>query len=43
MVEAEWHTEKLAVALDGPDDLHEKACLGFLERLKYWSAASAFL
>ena len=42
MDEAEWHSENLAEALDEHDGFHDKAFWIFLERPKYWSAASAF-
>ena len=42
MDEAEWHGENLADTLGGLEDLHEKAFWVFLERPKYWPAASAF-
>ncbi len=42
MDEAEWHGENLADTLGALDDLHEKAFWVFLERPKYWPAASAF-
>jgi len=42
MNEAEWHGENLAVTLGELEDLHEKAFWVFLERPKYWPAASAF-
>lgn len=42
MDEAEWHGENLADALGELEDLHEKAFWVFLERPKYWPAASAF-
>ncbi|HEX7641955.1 MAG TPA: hypothetical protein VF450_06940 [Noviherbaspirillum sp.] len=40
--EAEWHGENLAETLDGLEDLHQKSFWVFLERPKYWPAASAF-
>ncbi len=42
MDEAEWHDENLADILGELEDLHEKAFWVFLERPKYWPAASAF-
>jgi len=42
MDEAEWHDEDLADTLGCLEDLHEKAFWVFLERPKYWPAASAF-
>lgn len=42
MDEADWHNEDLADMLGELDDLHEKAFWVFLERPKYWPAASAF-
>ncbi|OIQ76482.1 hypothetical protein GALL_418320 [mine drainage metagenome] len=42
MDEAEWHGENLAETLGELEDLHEKAFWVFLERPKYWPAASAF-
>lgn len=42
MDEAEWHGENLADTLGELEDLHEKAFWVFLERPKYWPAASAF-
>lgn len=42
MDEAEWHNEDLADTLGELEDLHEKAFWVFLERPKYWPAASAF-
>jgi len=42
MDEAEWHSENLADVLGELEDLHEKAFWVFLERPKYWPAASAF-
>lgn len=42
MDEAEWHGENLADILDEHDGLHDKAFWVFLERPKYWPAASAF-
>lgn len=40
--EAEFHDENLVDALGELKDLHEKAFWVFLERPKYWPAASAF-
>ncbi len=40
--EAEWHDENLADKLGELEDLHEKAFWVFLERPKYWPAATAF-
>lgn len=40
--EAEWHGENLAELLGAHEGFHEKAFWVFLERPKYWSAASAF-
>jgi len=42
MDEAEWHDENLAEILGELKDLHEKSFWVFLERPKYWPAASAF-
>lgn len=42
MDEADWHGENLAEALGEFEDLHQKAFWVFLERPKYWPAASAF-
>ncbi len=42
MDEAEWHGENLAETLGALEDLHEKTFWVFLERPKYWPAASAF-
>ncbi len=42
MDEAEWHGENPAETLGELEDLHEKAFWVFLERPKYWPAASAF-
>lgn len=40
--EADWHGENLAEVLDEYAGFHEKAFWVFLERPKYWPAASAF-
>ena len=40
--EAEWHGENLAEILGEKEGFHEKAFWIFLERPKYWPAASAF-
>lgn len=40
--EAEWHGESLAEVLSQHEGFHEKAFWVFLERPKYWPAASAF-
>ncbi|MDP1766072.1 MAG: hypothetical protein Q8K83_04130 [Methylotenera sp.] len=40
--EAEWHNENLAKILGEHEGFHEKAFWVFLERPKYWPAASAF-
>jgi hypothetical protein len=40
--EAEWHSENLAEILGAHEGFHEKAFWVFLERPKYWPAASAF-
>jgi hypothetical protein len=40
--EADWHGEDLAEALSAHDGFHEKAFWVFLERPRYWPAASAF-
>lgn len=40
--EAEWHDENLADILSEHGDFHTKAFWVFLERPKYWPAASAF-
>lgn len=42
MDEAEWHGEKLGELLSEQKGFHEKAFWVFLERPKYWPAASAF-
>ena len=42
MDEAEWHSENLAELLDEHKGFHDKAFWIFLERPKYWPAASAF-
>ena len=42
MDEADWHDENLADILGELEDLHEKSFWVFLERPKYWPAASAF-
>ena len=42
MDEAEWHHENLAEILSEKEGFHEKAFWVFLERSKYWPAASAF-
>ena len=42
MDEAEWHSENLADVLGEHDGFHDKAFWIFLERPKYWPAASAF-
>ncbi|NMM29173.1 MAG: hypothetical protein HHJ12_18330 [Glaciimonas sp.] len=42
MDEAEWHDENLAEILSEHESFHEKAFWIFLERSKYWPAASAF-
>lgn len=40
--EADWHDENLAETLSTHESFHEKAFWVFLERPKYWPAASAF-
>ena len=40
--EAEWHDENLADILSEHEDFHTKSFWVFLERPKYWPAASAF-
>lgn len=40
--EADWHGERLAEILSAHEGFHEKAFWVFLERPKYWPAASAF-
>ena len=40
--EAEWHGENLAEVFSEKEGFHEKAFWVFLERPKYWPAASAF-
>ena len=42
MDEGEWHGENLAELLSEQKGFHEKAFWVFLERPKYWPAASAF-
>lgn len=40
--EADWHGENIAEVLGHHDGFHEKAFWVYLERPKYWPAASAF-